>query len=38
MQVSMSNVLDSRVVTSSNASIINVGAPRTAWVGLRGSY
>jgi outer membrane receptor protein involved in Fe transport len=38
MQLSVSNVLDSRVVTSRDASVINVGAPRTAWLALRGTY
>ena len=38
VQASMTNVLDSRIVTGRDATVVNVAAPRTVWVAVRGSY
>jgi outer membrane receptor protein involved in Fe transport len=38
VQVSMTNALDSRIVTGRDATVTNVAAPRTIWVAVRGSY
>jgi hypothetical protein len=38
VQASMTNALDARGVTSRDASVTNIGAPRTLWASVRGNY